>query len=90
MKGKYVLKVPNGKLLKVFLEYEGDRINKIKITGDFFIHPEETIDELERELTGIEFRSMEKKIDDFFEVKKPKMFGITKESLKEAISMCRR
>ena len=90
MKGKYTLKVPNGKLLKVFLEYEGEKINKIKITGDFFIHPEETIEELERELLGIEFKSIEKKIDDFFNIKKPKVFGITKESLKEAIKMCRR
>jgi len=90
MKAKYTLKVPNGKLLKVFLEYEREKINKIKITGDFFIHPEETIDELERELTGIEFKSMEKSIDDFLKKKKPTMFGITKDSLKEAINMCRR
>ena len=90
MKAKYTLKVPNGKLLKVFLEYEGEKINKIKITGDFFIHPEETIDELEKELAGIEFQSIEKRIDNFFKTKKPMMFGVTKDSLKEAIKMCRR
>ena len=90
MKGKSILKVPNGKLLKIFLEYDKDRITKIKITGDFFIHPEETIDELEKELTGLDFQSVNKTIDEFFESKKPTVFGITIDSLKEAIMNCRR
>jgi hypothetical protein len=88
--GKSILKVPNGKLLKIFLDYEDNKINKIKITGDFFIHPEETIEKLEKTLNGVEFNSLEKKIDDFFDNEDPQMFGITIDSLKKAIKMCRR
>ena len=89
MKGKYVLKVPNGKLVKIFMEYEGNKITKIKIAGDFFVYPEETIDELEKKLTGASFQSVSKTIDEFFESKKPATFGITVDSLKEAILNCR-
>ena len=89
MQGKSTLKVPNGKLLKIFLEYEGEKISKIKITGDFFIHPEETIEELEKELVDVNFNNLKEKIDNFFDKNKPEVFGITKESLEEAIKMCR-
>ena len=42
MQSKSVYKVPNGKLLKIFLDYniENKLINNISITGDFFAYPE--------------------------------------------------
>jgi len=45
-------KVPNGKLLRIFLEKENDKIVDIKITGDFFIYPEEKISLIEDCLRG--------------------------------------
>lgn len=50
-------KVAGGKLLRVRLTVaetaEGGRvIDRISIFGDFFMHPEEAIEELERLLTG--------------------------------------
>ncbi len=45
-------KVPNGKLLKIKLVTEFDKIKSITILGDFFLHPESTIDNLERALEG--------------------------------------
>ncbi|MFH1650334.1 MAG: hypothetical protein ABIA93_07360 [Candidatus Woesearchaeota archaeon] len=42
-----VLKVPNGKLLRAEVEHDGNRIKKVKITGDFFLHPEEVIIRIE-------------------------------------------
>lgn len=47
--GKSIFKA--GKLLKVFLEYD-ESIRSIKITGDFFLHPEEKILEIEKGLVG--------------------------------------
>ena len=43
MKSKSIYKVPNGKLLKIFLDYDKktQSINYINITGDFFAYPEE-------------------------------------------------
>jgi lipoate-protein ligase A len=40
-------KVPGGKLLRVDFEREGDMITKIKISGDFFMHPENFLEKLE-------------------------------------------
>src|SRR5215213_8703859 len=42
------------KLIKVSLEYDEDNkiVNSITITGDFFLYPEETLDELEVSLIG--------------------------------------
>lgn len=50
--GKAEYKVEGGKLIKVQLVKKGDKIEKIKITGDFFLYPEELIEEVEEALTG--------------------------------------
>ncbi len=49
---KSLYKVPNGKLLKIFLEDKDGKITSVKITGDFFVHPEENIEKLEAHLCG--------------------------------------
>lgn len=46
-------KVPNGKLVCLELWAEGGRITRASITGDFFLHPEERIGELEASLAGL-------------------------------------
>ena len=46
-------KVPGGKLVAAETVVEGGRLAKVKITGDFFMHPEEAIEELEDALTGL-------------------------------------
>ena len=50
--GNAEYKVLGGKLIKVQLTTKGKLINKIKITGDFFLHPEELIEDLEKRLMG--------------------------------------
>jgi len=50
--GKATYKVEGGKLIKIQLRERGDKIQEIKITGDFFLHPEELIEELEKALVG--------------------------------------
>ncbi len=56
-----------GKLVKVDLTLENNKtiqdIQDIQIIGDFFVHPEKKIDELERVLKGAN-------IDDMSEIKK--------------------
>ena len=46
------LKVKGGKLIRIRLLTKNKRIEKVEITGDFFLHPEETIDILEMALRG--------------------------------------
>ena len=52
MKTVSVLKVPNGKMLKLHIEAEAS-ITAIQIHGDFFLHPEEGIEMLESALQGL-------------------------------------
>ena len=54
LKGKAAYKVPNGKLLRVSLDFEGGKIKAIKITGDFFMHPETGVELIESTLAGQE------------------------------------
>ncbi|TFG11571.1 hypothetical protein EU537_12035 [Candidatus Thorarchaeota archaeon] len=49
---KSTLKVPGGKLIRIALSRENSRISTIKITGDFFLHPERTLEEIEKKLVG--------------------------------------
>jgi len=46
-------KVKGGKLIKVALEVEGDVIKSAKICGDFFLYPEDAIEEIERSLKAL-------------------------------------
>ncbi|MFW9850578.1 MAG: lipoate protein ligase C-terminal domain-containing protein [Candidatus Thorarchaeota archaeon] len=48
-----IYKVPNGKLIKVKLSIKGDSIETIILTGDFFLHPEVVLDEIEKGLIGV-------------------------------------
>jgi len=50
--GKAEYKVEGGKLIRVQLRKKDGRIEEIKITGDFFLHPERFIEELEEALLG--------------------------------------
>jgi len=45
-------KVPNGKLIRVSAKVRENKIASIRITGDFFLHPEERIVDLEKSLVG--------------------------------------
>ena len=45
-------KVAGGKLLRVQLSEKDGRIRQVKITGDFFLHPETFIENMEEDLAG--------------------------------------
>jgi lipoate-protein ligase A len=85
-----IYKVPDGKLLKVFLEIEGSIIQSITITGDFFVYPEEKMEDLEHALIGTELREEQllQAIQTFVEREKLELFGVDAESLVTVIMMC--
>jgi hypothetical protein len=45
-------KIPDGKMVKVRVDVKNDSIQDITILGDFFLHPEDTLVEMERGLIG--------------------------------------
>lgn len=79
MQGVATEKVPGGKLLRIKINYD-EKINDVKITGDFFIHPEESINEIENLLNGIRKDEEEKfiaeKISKFVSEKDVQLIGI--------------
>jgi lipoate-protein ligase A len=92
MQAKSIYKVPNGKLIKIFLEYnsESNTILSIQISGDFFAYPEESIHLLEKQLKGkqIEKNRIYAIINSFVKDNKVEFIGINPESLTNAVMEC--
>ena len=87
---KNIYKVPNGKLLKISLERKNGKIEKISITGDFFAHPENCIEKIEKGLLKKEFEkeNLENSIKKIIIKNDYKIFGFDEKSLTEAILGC--
>jgi hypothetical protein len=92
MQSKSVYKVPNGKLLKIFLDYneEKNSINSIRITGDFFAYPEEAIELIENELinTSLKRELLLDKIKSEINKNNIEFIGLNAEGLTDGILMC--
>lgn len=92
MQTKSIYKVPNGKLIKIFLDYnsESNTIASIQISGDFFAYPEESIHQLEEQLKGkqLEKNGLYDFINSFVQKNKVEFIGINPESLTEAVMRC--
>ena len=83
MKAEY--KIPGGKLLACTIETENNVITELKISGDFFMHPEESIGELEKAILGSKVDDYPEKIRDFFEENRVTLFGIAVKDFIEII-----
>jgi hypothetical protein len=92
MNAKSVYKVPNGKLLKVFLDYnqQSNTIEKISITGDFFAYPEEAIETMEAELVDVKLikDNLLGKITSIIKQNNIEFIGLNAEGLTDGIMMC--
>src|SRR6266571_4065376 len=55
-------KAPGGKLLRVRLRETGGRIESAKISGDFFLIPEDSLAKLEKMLEDVPLREKELKL----------------------------
>ena len=84
-----IYKVPGGKLLRVEMDYD-DKIIKISISGDFFMHPEEGIEKIEKALVGVELKeeTVFDAIVKIVEEEKIEFFGADVASLTRAILIC--
>jgi lipoate---protein ligase len=80
-------KVPGGKLLRISADIENGIIRDIKITGDFFMHPEDAIERLEATLKGT-------KVDELLKAKIERaiagatIVGASPSDFVRAIKMC--
>ena len=66
-----ILKVAGGKLLRIRLTTRDGKIGAVQFTGDFFLHPEESIEDLEDSLIGLDIEeemllsTVQKFFDDY-------------------------
>jgi lipoate-protein ligase A len=77
-------KVKEGKLVKVEVEYE-EYIKRVRITGDFFLHPEDILEKIERSMVGMkkdtDAESLTSKIQKLVEDHEAQMIGVSPGSL---------
>ncbi|MGH9993218.1 MAG: lipoate protein ligase C-terminal domain-containing protein [Nitrososphaera sp.] len=80
------------KLIRIMMQYDetDNTINLIRITGDFFLYPEEALEALEANLIGVRLErdSLKQEIDKC--LKSSEAFGFDSSSLTEAILGCTR
>jgi lipoate-protein ligase A len=88
-----VYKVPQGKLLKVSLAYDPPSctIHQVRITGDFFAYPEESVELLEQELEHaiLERDVLMKKIQSLIDKHQIQFIGVDAEGLTQALLRCK-
>ena len=77
--GRAEFKVPGGKLIAAETEVSNGHLKKVKITGDFFMHPEEAIEELEKALINTQLDKIEEVITNFFINRSVEIIGVSPE-----------
>jgi len=87
MLGKSVYKVPDGKLLKISLKFKGEKIISVKITGDFFLYPEEGIEAIEKSLSGkkLDRKLIAGEVSRAVQKNSIELFGISAEGIAEGV-----
>ncbi len=80
-------KAPGGKLLRIRLREEMGMIRSVRITGDFFLVPEDSLPKLEKMLEDAPLREAELKllVDRFFRGTGAQGLGITPDDFVKAI-----
>lgn len=80
-------KIPNGKLIRVEAEIEKEKLKNLKITGDFFMHPEESIELIESSVKGkiLKREEIEKSIREVIRKNKIQLLGISEKDFVDAL-----
>lgn len=85
-----VKKVSGGKLLKVQVRSDDGVLKEIRITGDFFVSPEETVDDIEEALKGVHVAHVQEVVRDTAESKGAAFLGFSLQDLVGMIEECAR
>lgn len=93
MNGIHTIKVPGGKLLTIEVDYDDYKVNKVEITGDFFLYPEEKLADIEKLLESLDTTlaksQVESAIRDYANTNHILMVGLTLESIAEAFCIAK-
>ena len=80
-------KAPGGKLVRVQLKEENGMIESVRISGDFFLVPEEDLSKLEKILEGVPLREPEVRlaISRFFNATQAQGLGVSADDFVNAL-----
>jgi lipoate-protein ligase A len=78
-------KVPAGKMVGIDLEIAEGRIARIKITGDFFLHPEKTIENIEEALIGCSIDDVAETVSKVLSENKAQLIGVAPEDIENLV-----
>ncbi len=85
--GVHTEKVPGGKLLRIKVDFnpEGGIVEDVQMHGDFFIHPEEFVEDIEQLLVNLDQKDSEESIaaalQRLIEDEGAELVGITPEAI---------
>ncbi len=90
--GKAEFKVPGGKLIRARVEVVNGKVKFVRFTGDFFMTPEEDLEELENRLIGIEANpdGAREAVISYFKAKGTSIVGGTPEDFAHVLAMALR
>ena len=80
-------KVPGGKLLVAETEVKGGVLITVKVMGDFFMHPEEAINDLEEALSGKHVSKIDEIVEEFFGGKEITLFGVSEKDFVHVLKL---
>ena len=74
--------------MKLHAKVEEGVFTYVKLTGDFFIHPEESVEDLEGAIMGKESGSedLRNSITDYFDREDVEVYGLSPDSLFDVLS----
>jgi len=78
-------KVPGGKLVCLDLELSSNQISRIRITGDFFLHPENTIVLIEESLIGASVDQVARIVDNVLLQNNAQVIGFEPEDIERLV-----
>ncbi|MCX8199845.1 MAG: hypothetical protein N3G76_00030 [Candidatus Micrarchaeota archaeon] len=79
-------KVKGGKLVRVDVRFEDERIAGIRITGDFFVHPEDALLCIEQKIIGLHINSIEDGVKEAFSSANAEIVGFSALDISEMIA----
>ena len=85
MKAESSVKVENGKLVKAKIEY-GNSIRDVKIRGDFFLEPPESLKQIQKKIKGLPSDTSQKEIAELLEDVEADFIGFSRENVAEAVT----
>ncbi|MFT4343340.1 MAG: lipoate protein ligase C-terminal domain-containing protein [Candidatus Woesearchaeota archaeon] len=78
-------KVPGGKLLRISTTIKNDIIESITLYGDFFLHPEEAVVDIEKVLLNKKIDDIANTLEVLFKEKSIRAIGFSPRDVEDAI-----